>query len=226
MLEPSLELFCSFTQGPVNSSAVWALASLASFHPNPRSQLCWPGKGAPSRPPTDQPEHARATPPTHNPAPIGAYPAQTCGKLSSASVFPPVTSALSGSSPRMWGTPDEVGARSSEAGLIPTGVGNTPLLTQSNHSFRAHPHGCGEHDDAKGTSGTVMGSSPRVWGTHFLTRKNTRINPVFASLPTFQRCLRIENESRVVHLFCDLLQRANCFAEHRCFVPKTLQGVV
>ena len=49
-------------------------------------------------------------------------------------------------------------------GLIPTGVGNTISLIGACRSWRAHPHGCGEHFPAQTRAGHSMGSSPRVWG--------------------------------------------------------------
>ncbi len=49
--------------------------------------------------------------------------------------------------------------------FIPTGVGNTPRVTNLQVARTVHPHGCGEHN-ARAISDMIdFGSSPRVWGT-------------------------------------------------------------
>ena len=50
-----------------------------------------------------------------------------------------------GSSPRVWGTLHIEKRRITPYRLIPTGVGNTDVLRHFRSSYRAHPHGCGEH---------------------------------------------------------------------------------
>ena len=49
--------------------------------------------------------------------------------------------------------------------FIPTGVGNTPSCPRRHDPFPVHPHGCGEHHQTCPVSGSIYGSSPRVWGT-------------------------------------------------------------
>jgi len=50
-------------------------------------------------------------------------------------------------------------------GLIPTGVGNTKVITVGVWQLTAHPHGCGEHPSIVQRLDDGVGSSPRVWGT-------------------------------------------------------------
>ncbi len=71
-----------------------------------------------------------------------------------------------GSSPRMWGThparePVEVVRR-----FIPTHVGNATARGMRTRPWPVHPHACGERKSQVKPSGTVNGSSPRMWGTH------------------------------------------------------------
>ena len=71
-----------------------------------------------------------------------------------------------GSSPRAWGTPTATPTTSMSAGLIPTGVGNTPAMNRAAVLTGAHPHGRGEHLQCQPGLHTLFGSSPRAWGTH------------------------------------------------------------
>jgi len=72
----------------------------------------------------------------------------------------------SGSSPRMWGThiPASI-ARDSER-FIPTHVGNTPEAAHRQRIYPVHPHACGEHIIFPKPPVGMVGSSPRMWGTH------------------------------------------------------------
>jgi len=54
-----------------------------------------------------------------------------------------------GSSPRVWGTPEKNRKGWSMVRFIPTGVGNTEWLQIRRQGIAVHPHGCGEHVDAK-----------------------------------------------------------------------------
>ncbi len=74
-------------------------------------------------------------------------------------------SALTGSSPRVWGTlyPEKYQADSLR--FIPTGVGNTGADWVNLSPFSVHPHGCGEHAETTARLTREGGSSPRVWGT-------------------------------------------------------------
>ena len=78
-----------------------------------------------------------------------------------------------GSSPRVWGTRVATTGLQNRTGLIPTGVGNTGRTNAPPVAGTAHPHGCGEHELARGLKRPRRGSSPRVWGT--LTRALTDI---------------------------------------------------
>ena len=71
-----------------------------------------------------------------------------------------------GSSPRVWGTFEknrqiQIGTR-----FIPTGVGNIYSSSLLSYPEPVHPHGCGEHLSKYISSLSVIGSSPRVWGTY------------------------------------------------------------
>ena len=54
---------------------------------------------------------------------------------------------LSGSSPRAWGTHIEFNHFRSISRFIPTGVGNTVIMSTKQPSSAVHPHGRGEHSD-------------------------------------------------------------------------------
>ena len=70
-----------------------------------------------------------------------------------------------GSSPRVRGTSCVSAFSCGCAGLIPAGAGNiTPSEAPKNRP-RAHPRGCGEHEENSGGGGKTAGSSPRVRGT-------------------------------------------------------------
>ena len=94
--------------------------------------------------------------------------------------------AISGSSPRVWGTPNlshsandsssvhphgcgerEVMARNgySTVRFIPTGVGNAIPINLIMAGLAVHPHGCGERIFDGFLGAGNHGSSPRVWGT-------------------------------------------------------------
>ena len=91
-----------------------------------------------------------------------------------------------GSSPRVWGTLFGGYYYTNDGRFIPTGVGNTSARAPSSSEPPVHPHGCGEHSEARrffipftpvhphgcgehvlGTPASkgTRGSSPRVWGT-------------------------------------------------------------
>ena len=75
-----------------------------------------------------------------------------------------------GSSPRMWGTQNRervfiVGHR-----FIPTHVGNTASSNVKKPVPTVHPHACGEHRYPFRLFYYLFGSSPRMWGTHYLKK--------------------------------------------------------
>ena len=85
-----------------------------------------------------------------------------CGELSSGVG---TRTAYTGSSPRMWGTPDGAFADSTSFRFIPTHVGNSSPLSTPGSSGSVHPHACGELSRSQSCSILYYGSSPRMWGT-------------------------------------------------------------
>ena len=73
--------------------------------------------------------------------------------------------ARSGSSPRVWGTFDELNELEKQARFIPTCVGNIYPLSAISKRDAVHPHVCGEHAKHIVVCVQSSGSSPRVWGT-------------------------------------------------------------
>src|SRR5208283_2145141 len=55
-----------------------------------------------------------------------------------------ITVSVSGSSPRMWGTPAQETARAGSARFIPTHVGNSCYPVLWSRRWPVHPHACGE----------------------------------------------------------------------------------
>ena len=86
-----------------------------------------------------------------------------CGEHDTPDFFQPSTR---GSSPRMWGTRPLGVAASVGLRFIPTHVGNTRSAPASCRTIPVHPHACGEHARWASTAGRLLGSSPRMWGTH------------------------------------------------------------
>ncbi len=85
-----------------------------------------------------------------------------CGEHQVWTVAP---ATLTGSSPRMWGTPEREACALNHCRFIPTHVGNT-ISTRSASSGRSvHPHACGEHTYSVLLPAGWYGSSPRMWGT-------------------------------------------------------------
>jgi len=78
-----------------------------------------------------------------------------------------------GSSPRVWGTLNEMGKDGTEKRFIPTGVGNTDAGCPAFADRAVHPHGCGEHLQRFLAGSVNAGSSPRVWGTLLSLTKTT-----------------------------------------------------
>ena len=77
----------------------------------------------------------------------------------------PKCAAMSGSSPRAWGTRIQRKIDAVVGRLIPTCVGNTDSKMRLRTSGSAHPHVRGEHGGARSCSRMRRGSSPRAWGT-------------------------------------------------------------
>ncbi len=70
-----------------------------------------------------------------------------------------------GSSPRPWGTRDDVVRQPNVARFIPTPVGNTGFAGARRPAGAVHPHARGEHRVDWLASLRSPGSSPRPWGT-------------------------------------------------------------
>ena len=73
---------------------------------------------------------------------------------------------LHGSSPRLRGTRQRVYCRADGGRFIPAPAGNTfppPFLSRS---ISVHPRACGEHLNRIQNHGAILGSSPRLRGTH------------------------------------------------------------
>ncbi len=87
----------------------------------------------------------------------------------------------SGSSPRMWGTPDAALKQHGNTRFIPTHVGNTALPPRALSRRSVHPHACGEHKGSGTLTRPSPGSSPRMWGTLHATLKKL---PVVRFIPT------------------------------------------
>ena len=76
-----------------------------------------------------------------------------------------LAATVTGSSPRMWGTPREGAYEKLNERFIPTYVGNTRLQLNVSPGRTVHPHVCGEHTTTPRISRWRFGSSPRMWGT-------------------------------------------------------------
>ncbi len=75
------------------------------------------------------------------------------------------SSALTGSSPRTWGTLPRVAGSHRRARFIPTHVGNTSRYKRISLGASVHPHARGEHGPQPPVLHSESGSSPRTWGT-------------------------------------------------------------
>jgi len=80
---------------------------------------------------------------------------------------PPLKSGRSalGSSPRTWGTQKSVVLAKERDRFIPTYMGNASRRSRCRPSTTVHPHVHGERSGTTGIDGSVVGSSPRTWGT-------------------------------------------------------------
>ena len=71
-----------------------------------------------------------------------------------------------GSSPRVRGTPAEASVTAAITRFIPACAGNARRLTHPARRAAVHPRVCGERSASVTTDRYVVGSSPRVRGTH------------------------------------------------------------
>ena len=74
---------------------------------------------------------------------------------------------IRGSSPRMRGTRSERFVIALVIGIIPAHAGNTRNAIPSPAAVRDHPRACGEHWRFPWLGYGMLGSSPRMRGTHF-----------------------------------------------------------
>ena len=83
--------------------------------------------------------------------------------------------------------------------FIPAYAGNTPALTGQLPTEAVHPRVCGEHGLASSRFALVLGSSPRMRGTHaaqFAHQANKRFIPAYAGNTA---CRRRKPERKPVH---------------------------
>ena len=71
-----------------------------------------------------------------------------------------------GSSPRMRGTRKPVKTKENGTGIIPAYAGNTSAARRREYRRWDHPRVCGEHCASRSNHLRLMGSSPRMRGTH------------------------------------------------------------
>ncbi len=71
-----------------------------------------------------------------------------------------------GSSPRMRGTRQDGGLGCFPIRFIPAHAGNTRMPTRYSSAATVHPRACGEHAERGHGTADVVGSSPRMRGTH------------------------------------------------------------
>ena len=84
--------------------------------------------------------------------------------------------SLVGSSPRVRGTFYAKSQGPLRRRFIPTSAGNIYAKFQALSRRPVHPHECGEHTNCSNSERPIRGSSPRVRGTWFLTRRADRKN--------------------------------------------------
>ena len=85
-----------------------------------------------------------------------------CGELTGICAY---TIVAVGSSPRMWGTLKEFTPEPHEYRFIPTHVGNSKKGFIRFTIELVHPHACGELGYSPAVTISLVGSSPRMWGT-------------------------------------------------------------
>ncbi len=97
----------------------------------------------------------------NNPERARVHP-RACGEHPSA---PWLSSGISGSSPRVRGTPRARGCTAPARRFIPARAGNTQWEAVDHSSAAVHPRACGEHFNHISQDSPERGSSPRVRGT-------------------------------------------------------------
>ena len=74
-----------------------------------------------------------------------------------------------GSSPRTWGTAYRANQDARFVRIIPTHVGNSVPFTHPASRYSDHPHARGEQGPPLVIPAHILGSSPRTWGTGYIT---------------------------------------------------------
>ena len=100
----------------------------------------------------------------------------------------------SGSSPRAWGTQDDLLVGVAGDRFIPTCMGNATPTTMRIRGGAVHPHVHGERLCIKSQQPRVDGSSPRAWGTLFRRRVP---HPDVRFIPTCMGNARGSRRSRI-----------------------------
>ena len=128
------------------------------------------------------PAHAGLTASNGRDAPEKRDHPRACGahKLRTSSM-----TALWGSSPRMRGSLLAERIRPHAAGIIPAHAGLTGIQPSLLAAAQDHPRACGAHKTPLALSGTSLGSSPRMRGSHkeeWARYEARRIIPAHAGL--------------------------------------------
>ena len=100
---------------------------------------------------------------------------------------------MPGSSPRLRGTPFQCAYDCTSGGIIPALAGNTGSTMLQTAGCRDHPRACGEHSNAFINPACVTGSSPRLRGTHHVSRvqfPRIGIIPALAGNTRYATCSR------------------------------------
>ena len=93
------------------------------------------------------------------------------------------------SSSRLRGTPNETGRACPRRGIIPALAGNTQTAVVHMDYSRDHPRACGEHVAPPSPSGFLLGSSPRLRGTHVAHHRRTVVHGIIPALAGNTTCL-------------------------------------
>ena len=114
---------------------------------------------------------------------------------------PPLFISVWGSSPRVRGSRKASQAPCSKAGIIPAGAGEPRKRTRRDDPTWDHPRGCGGADSPTRRSFSVLGSSPRVRGSHgaaWEARQDVGIIPAGAGEPNpiLERHIAIRDHPR------------------------------
>ncbi|AKB47607.1 putative CRISPR associated hypothetical protein [Methanosarcina sp. Kolksee] len=141
---------------------------------------------------------------------VKAVHPHACGELGDADGF---LDGESGSSPRVWGTLDQIVQLPPEHRFIPTRVGNSHMLPRFQWWSTVHPHACGELEFRGITLAQYVGSSPRVWGTQ---RTEFSYLPLYRFIPT-----RVGNSPAFHPFTCGFTVHPHACGELNCSIILT-----